>query len=240
MSEVSSETYNAYNKTEDIPDIYFEVNKKIFKDTNLSTDLDKALHIASWLRSNIKGGSGLSLSSDIALKTMLDGKGGVCSDISQVYNNFCVINNILVREWGITIIPFNKEYGGHAANEIFSKELDKWVLIDVSKCIVFYRKDTIEPLSVLEVFRSNKDLRYHSFLKDIKNDEQIINYYFNTSAAPFLISNYKNKVYDKFLNNNFSKLPVFIVHFLVYLTGNSYHYKFPLNDYRNLFKSTLS
>lgn len=239
-SEVASETYNSHNESKDIPDVYFEVNKKIFKDVNFSTDLEKALHIACWLRKNIKGGPGLSLSSGLALKTMLAGKGGVCSDISQVYNNFCVINNLLVREWGITIVPFNKKYGGHAANEVFSKELNKWVLIDVSKCISFYINDKDNPLSVLEVFQSHKDLKYNPFLREIKDDEQIKNYYFNLAATPFLISKYKNKVYDKFLSRNSSKLPVFMVHFLVYLTGNSYHYKFPLNDYRNMFKPSVS
>ncbi|WP_405569774.1 hypothetical protein [Winogradskyella sp. Asnod2-B02-A] len=239
-SEVASETYNSYNKAKDIPEYYFEVNKEVFKDVNFTTDLEKAMHLACWLRKNIKGGSGLSLSSDLALRTMLEGKGGVCSDISQVYNNFCVINNLLVREWGITTIPFNKKYGGHATNEIFSKELNKWVLIDVSKCILFHRIDNEKPLSVLEVFQAKEQLRYDPFLKEIKDDKQIKIYYFGASATPFLISKYKNKVYDKFLTKNSSKLPVFIVHFLVYLTGNSYHYKFPLNDYRNMFKSTIS
>lgn len=234
--EVINETYNAYNAIEDIPEIFFDINNEIFKDTKIETDLEKAIHIAAWLRKNIKGGPGLSMPSDLALTTMLGGMGGVCSDISQVYNNFCVINKIPVKEWGITILPFNKKYGGHAANEIFSKELNKWVLIDVSKCIIFYTSESNEPLSTLEVFSTPKDLRYNPFLKEIKDDKQIQNYYFNEAAAPFLISNYKNKVYDKFLRGGNSKIPIFLIHFLVYLTGNSYHYKFPLNDYKKMFK----
>ena len=43
---------------------------------------------------------GLSVPSEEALKIMLAGKGGVCSDMVQIFNNFCVINDIKVREWG--------------------------------------------------------------------------------------------------------------------------------------------
>jgi len=236
-SEVDEETYNSCNSVEDIPNIYFEVNKRIFKDVNPTTDLGKAKHISSWLRENIKGGPGLSFSSDDALEAMLDGKGGVCSDMSQVYNNFCVINDILVKEWGITVIPFDKNYGGHSANEIFSKELNKWVLIDVSRCITFYTFNKEKPLSALEVFYLDKNLKYDAFLNEIKDETQIKNYYFNSAATLFLISNYKNKVYDKYLKRFNSKFPIFFVHFYIYLIGKSYKYKFPLDDYRNMFKS---
>jgi hypothetical protein len=239
-TEVTEETYNSCNPIDEIPEIYFEINAKIFKDIAITNDLDKAKHIACWLRQHIIGGPGLSLSSDIALVTMLEGNGGVCSDFSQIYNNFCVINNILVKEWGITVIPFDKKYGGHATNEIFSKELNKWILIDVSKCVLFYTHNKQEPLSTLEVFYSNENLKYDAFFAEIKDDTQIRNYYFNAAAAPFLISNYRNKVYDRYLKNFNSRVPIFFIHFFIYLSGNSYKYKFPLDDYRNMFKSTNS
>ncbi len=238
--EVDNETYNSFNSIEDIPEIYFEVNKRIFEGVNSGTDIEKATHIARWLRSNIKGGRGLSLASDSALSAMLNGEGGVCSDLSQVYNNFCVINNILVKEWGITVIPFDKKYGGHAANEFFSKELNKWVLIDVSRCITFYTFSKDKPLSALDVFYLHDGLKYDAFLQDIDDDTQIKNYYFNPSATPFLISNYRNKIYDKYLKFFNSKIPVFFVHFFIFLIGKSYKYKFPLHDYRKMFKSGKS
>lgn len=233
--EVLSETYNSHNSVKDIPEIYSEINKEIFKNVHLSTDLEKALHISSWLRKHVKGGSGLSLPSDLALHKMLAGEGGVCSDVSQVFNNFCVINDILVKEWGITVFPFDKKYGGHAANEVFCKTLKKWVLIDVSKCIIFYRTGIKEPLSTLEIFDTPKDFKFHPFCRDIKDDEQIKIYYFNEAAVPFLICDYKNKIYDRFLRPTAFKIPVFIIHFFVYMTGHSYHYKFPLNDYKTMF-----
>ena len=239
-AEADEETYNFYNPKADIPPIYFEINKRIFDGVTLNANLDKAKHISRWLRKHIKGGPGLSLPSDLALSAMLEGKGGVCSDMSQVYNNFCVINDIPVKEWGITVIPFDKKYGGHAANEIFSKELNKWILIDVSRCITFYTYSKDRPLSALEVFYLDEGLKYDAFYEDIEDDLQIQNYYFNQSATPFLISNYNNKVYDKYLKFFNAKIPIFFVHFYIYLIGKSYKYKFPLHDYRKMFKSRKS
>jgi hypothetical protein len=40
--------------------------------------------------------------------------------------------------------------GGTFFNEIYSKELQKWILIDVAKCIYFYNSDS-RPLSVSEL-----------------------------------------------------------------------------------------
>jgi len=45
-------------------------------------------------------------------------------------------------------------------------------------------------------------------------------------SIPFLITDYNNRVYDAFLKK-FNFLPVSIVHGLVYLTGKSYHFRFP-------------
>lgn len=238
--QTNLDTYNAINKKEDIPKLYHEINAKIFETGIPNTDLEKAIKIAVWLLKNIKGGRGLSLSSEEVLKIMLDGKGGVCSDIAQVFNNFCVINDIKVKEWGITTIPFNRNYGGHSANEIFSKELNKWVLIDVSKGITIYTENNENPLSIIELYKANKTpakIFYKSFIDSVKvNMSQIDNYYLNSTATPFLISNYSNKTYDRFLNIFRPYLPVFIIHFFVFVMNKSYHYKFPLNDYRKMFE----
>lgn len=240
ITRLEKECYNSDNAKGVIPSFFYEINEKIFEHEKPNSDLDKAIYIALWLRKHIKGGKGLSLASDVALRAMINGNGGVCSDMSQIFNNFCVINDIRVREWGITIIPFDKKYGGHATNEIFSKEMGKWILIDISKCILFYYNNKNEPLSLFEVFTSNRAHKYYSFYKKIESDTQIKNYYYNKRATPFLISRYQNSVYDKYLRKNNSKYPVFFVHFYIYLIGKSYKYKFPLRDYRKMFKSSFS
>ncbi|MDG4714304.1 transglutaminase domain-containing protein [Winogradskyella marincola] len=240
INRLDKDCYNRENSKTVVPEFFYEINKKIFEHYKPEKDVDKAVLIALWLRKHIKGGRGLSLASDEALKAMINGDGGVCSDMSQIFNNFCVINDIKVREWGITIVPFNKKYGGHATNEIFSKELGKWVIIDVSKSILFYYEDNNEPLSLFQVFTSNGSHRYSSFYKEIEDNTQILNYYYNKRATPFLISSYRNSLYDKYLKKNNSKYPVFFVHFYIYLIGKSYKYKFPLRDYRKMFRFSFS
>ena len=236
QNQTHKETYNAINHKKDIPSYFYEINDRIFENFNVDSDIEKAKHIASWLRKHIKGGPGLSVSSEEALKIMLKGKGGVCSDMVQVFNNFCVINDILVKEWGITTIPFNREFGGHAVNEIYSKELEKWVLLDISRCIMFIREDNNEPLSAIELFsEAKRNFKYDAFLFDKLDDSQINNYYYNPIAEPFLICNYRNKIYDKYLNTLRPHAPVFFIHFLIFIMRKSYHYKFPLNDYKNMF-----
>ena len=237
LDGIESESYNDFNPKDKIPKHFYAINDKIFSDSSSGTDLDKAKQIAIWLRENIRGGRGLSLASDEALKEMIAGNGGVCSDMSQIFNNFCVINDIKVREWGITIIPFDKKFGGHATNEIYCSDLGKWIMMDVSKSILFYLPNDSVPLSLKEVFTSKLKHTYSPFYGNIKNDIQIKNYYFNSKATPFLISRYNNNLYDKFLRKNNARLPIFFIHFYIYLIGKSYKYKFPLRDYRAMFKS---
>ena len=82
------------------------------------------------------------------------------------------------------------------------------------------------------------------FLIDLKTEKQEVNLtnfnkkkqldenhvrdlYFNPNSFPFLITHYCNKTYDTFLDT-FEFLPESIIHGLVYLTGQSYLYEFPI------------
>lgn len=175
---------------------------------------------------------------------MISGLGGVCSDMAQIFNNFCVINNIKVREWGTTSAPFNKKFGGHSFNEVFISELDKWVLIDVSYNIFFY-SDSDTPLSVVEMFmkkRLNRKVTYKSFNDSFEvADENIYKNYLNKFTVPFLICGYRNATYDWYLKKARPFLPIFAIHFFILLTGKSYYYQFPLDNYRRIFtKPVLS
>lgn len=234
VEQITKDCYNSINLKEDIPQLFFDINSKMMDEIGVITDIEKAKHISIWLDNHIKGGSGLSLSSERALQFMLNGQGGVCSDLAQVFNNFCVINNIQVREWGITERPFNRNFGGHSVNEIYSKEYDKWILIDVAKGVLFFKNSDDIPLSTLELFEANKTSQafsYKSFFGgDKRKDKQIDKNYFNSLAVPFLISNYHNKTYDKFLNRLRPKIPVFIIHFILFILNKSYHYKFPVSQ----------
>ena len=59
--------------------------------------------------------------------------------------------------------------------------------------------------------------------------------YLNSDIVPFLICNYSNTVYDRFLRFLRPHIPVFIVHFLILIIGKSYHYRFPLDNYKRIF-----
>nr|WP_321223026.1 transglutaminase-like domain-containing protein [uncultured Psychroserpens sp.] len=239
IEDIKEQSYNAKNHIKDIPHYFNEVNDIIFKDGKPNNDVDLVKQLSVWLQNNIKGGPGLSEPSDEALKIMLSGKGGVCSDMAQVFNNFCVINNIQVREWGNTRAPFSNDYGGHSFNEFYSNTLNKWILIDVSYSLFFYANNKTEPLSVLEIydfFPDPNEVYFETFNSSKKIDEKnIIKNYLHPDTVPFLICNYSNKTYDAFLKRTRPHIPVFITHFAIFLVGKSYYYRFPLSDYKKIF-----
>ncbi|PRZ24066.1 transglutaminase domain-containing protein [Flavobacterium granuli] len=233
---IESFCYNSINPKKDIPLIYLQLNPSIFpqEKSNLN-DFKKALKIAKWLRNQVKGGPGLGKSSETALLKMMNGEGGVCSDFSQVYNNFCVVNDIKVREWGLKIVSKDATTsGGHSFNEVYSNELQKWFIIDVAKSIYFYHLDSNVPLSVFELLdlkKENKEIQFFNFNKKITPDDQRIqNLYLISNSFPFLITNYCNKTYDYFLNK-MAVFPESLIHGLVFLLGKSYAFEFPDNKH---------
>lgn len=227
--ELSDISYNTYNPIESIPEIYHESNKLIFKNTKEDlTDFDKAITIATWLRNNVRGGKGLGTNSTDALKLMLHGGYGVCSDFCQVYNNFCVINNLKVREWGLKKIGSHVD--GHAFNEFYSKELDKWIFIDVSKSLFFVQSDDPDkvPISVLDLYPvDGKKLNIKSVCFNARfsqEDKMIDKFYFSDMYKAFVIDNYVNSLYDKYLTR-YEKFPIPFIHGMLILLNKSYVYK---------------
>ncbi|MCX7549076.1 transglutaminase-like domain-containing protein [Xanthomarina sp. F1114] len=235
---IDSISYNTWNKKEDIPEYFQEMNAKIFERGKPDSDLERVKHLVSWLCAHTRVGPGLSEPSAKALETMVYGKGGVCSDMAQIFNNFCVINDIQVREWGTTSAPFSRDNGGHSFNEVYIKELQKWVLIDPSLGMLFYNEQEA-PLSVVDMYqlvRGGQKVHFRSFITDKRIEETQVNKnYLNPDITPFLICDYRNKTYDRYLKIARPYLPVFVIHFFVYLSGKSYHYKFPLDDYKRIF-----
>lgn len=233
INRINNFCYNTLNRTADIPAFYFDLNLLIFGNKKIIlSDLDKAIQIAIWLRNCIKGGPGLGQASELALRKMMNGEGGVCSDFSQVYNNFCVINDLKVKEWGLKICsndPCLK--GGHAFNEIYSKELQKWILIDVYKSVLFYANHHPNPLSVIDLLYLKKEKQkifFSSFNKRTDVNPKIINdLYLDANSVPFVITNYNNKTYDYYLNK-LKFLPMPVTHGFLYLTGKSYFFEFPV------------
>lgn len=235
-NHIESFTYNNINKKSDMPNIYFELNNLIFAKVKKDlSDVEKAQKIAVWLRNHVKGGPGLGNSSETALRKMINGEGGVCSDFSQVFNNFCVINDLKVKEWGLKILTKDpKITGGHSFNEVYSKEFQKWIIIDVAKSILFYNSNPSIPLSVFDLIhlkKENHEIGFSKFNKKITVDPKRINdLYLFSDSFPFVITNYSNKTYDYYLDK-LEFLPESIIHGLLFLAGKSYAFEFPTYNY---------
>ena len=224
--------FNDVNTVLEIPKVYFDINQQI--NLHQETDeLEKAIEIGRFLRKNISGGAGLGLSSEQTLQKMLDGKGGVCSDFSQIFNIFCLINQIKVKEWGCIDRFYNTRFG-HSFNEIYSTAKKKWIAIDIHKSVIFAGPDNVNPLSALELFtslRNGNQLNFILFSAYIPIKLERIYSVYSKTTIPFVISNYKNKVYDYFLNK-FKKYPPFMINGLMILLGKNHDFVFMLDNYK--------
>jgi hypothetical protein len=232
IKTIESFCYNDINKKNNIPKLFFEINNLIFSDENKAlSDLDKAIKISIWLKNNIKGGPGLGKSSTTALIKMMQGEGGVCSDISQIFSNFCVINDIKVKEWGMKSLSSDPRIsGGHSFNEIYCNTFQKWIMIDAAKSILLYDSDKKIPLSAVEYIKfkaENKKIIIASTLsKEDVNDANAYQIYLLSNSSPFVITNYNNKTYD-YLLDRLDFLPVSIIHGILFLIGKGYKFEFP-------------
>jgi hypothetical protein len=226
--------YNDINKPSEVTPLYFEVNSKM----NLAPQMDafeKALAISTYLRTNIKGGPGLSLSSDKTLRYMLEGKGGVCNDFSQVFNNFCLINDIRVKEWNC-VDRFFKTQFGHTFNEIYSPRYQKWIAIDVHQTFYFTAENDDTPLSTIEVFKRARNGQRNVFRFFVPGYEpqsldRLENIY-GPTAIPFLTMNYHNSVIDRYMDKFRGKFPVFIISTILILLRKNFHFLFVLDNYK--------
>lgn len=232
LKAIENFCYNDINKKNNISPLFFEINNLIFTEkSNKLNDFEKASTIAIWLKNNIKGGAGLGKSSTIALQKMMNGEGGVCSDFSQIYSNFCVINDIKVKEWGMKNLSNDPTVsGGHSFNEIYCTKFQKWIMIDVAKSIYLYHKNKDIPISTLEYMHLKKEKKEIA-IASINATGSVINNNVNnifllSNSLPFVITNYDNKIYDYYLDK-LDFFPVSIVHGILILIGKGYFFEFP-------------
>ena len=226
--------FNSINEKKHIAPLFKTTFNKIeLKD---QTDLQNSLTIAKFLTQKIIGGPGLGLSSDAALQKMLTGKGGVCSDFSQIYNVFCLMAGIKVREYGVVEKFYNPKFG-HTFNEIYCKDLQKWVMVDVGKGIYYNDQLTGNALSAAELFlqlRNNKKPEVSYFITKKENCSRIEQIY-NAESIPFLITNYCNKTYDYYFNKYQDKVPGFLINFWLIVLRKNFKFSFMLDDYKKFF-----
>lgn len=232
LESIEKFCYNDINTKNNIPKLFWEINDLIFfgvsKEIN---DFEKSKTISLWLKNHIKGGPGLGKSSTTALSKMIKGEGGVCSDISQIFSNFCVINDIKVKEWGMkSLSPDPKISGGHSFNEIYCNTFQKWIMIDAAKSILLYDSDKKIPLSALEYIQLKAESK-KIIISNIVTAEEVMDtnsnqIYLLSNSSPFVITNYNNKAYD-YLFDKLDFLPVSIIHGILFLIGKGYKFEFP-------------
>lgn len=230
--DINDFCYNDINTKSTIPKLFFKINNLIFSGIAKElTDFEKAKIISIWLRNNIKGGPGLGKSSTTALLKMMNGEGGVCSDISQIFSNFCVINDLKVKEWGLKSLSTDARVsGGHSFNEVFCTEFQKWIMIDAAKSIILYHSSKNVPLSTLEYIQL-KEEKKEIVITSIVTNEAVIDansnqIYLLSNSSPFVITNYDNKMYD-YLFDKLDFFPESILHGILILIGKGYKFEFP-------------
>lgn len=226
------ECFGDVNAKKDIRPLFFEVNTQF----NLNpewTARQKARHMGEFLRSRTKAGPALSLSSEETLRGMLFGSGGVCGDFSLVFNVFCLLNDIPSREYNVVDQMYNPRYG-HTFNEIYDRDLGKWIAIDVHKGIWF--SDTRgRLLSVKELFSRLKKaepvgLDYYSDYRPPKPERLPLVY--SQDAVAYLVARYRLSKIDPFLDRA-KGVPMAVSTMLMVITGKSYRFQFITHDYRS-------
>lgn len=228
-----NESYNTYNKKEDIHPIFFEDNPLTEAEQKQST-MVKVIKIAEHFNDFFKRGPGLGYSSKDSYITMRYKRGGVCSDYAQVFINFCIINDIKVREWGVKGDP-EKTGGGHSFNEFYSEELKKWILIDIHNGVFIKNKSSLELLSVTQLVDymsgfNAENLEFEVMVDDRKGSDLdfLSKYFFDPKNVFFLITNYRVKKMDSILR--FQKhLPLIVMHMILIVLGRYFNYRFYVN-----------
>lgn len=224
--------FNDINTLESIPKLYFEVNAKIPLDPN-QDDLSRAITIATYLRKVVRGGPGIGLSSERTLSLMLEGKGGVCSDFAQIFNIFCFINTIRVKEWGIVDSLYKGKFG-HAFNEIYSSELQQWIAIDIHKGILFLDEKNKKYFSTLGLFqhlRAGNRLKVKYFSEYVCPNSERTPMIYSSTSIPFLIENKPNSVTDYYYNK-LQNAPILLINTLLVLLNKNQTLIFILDNYR--------
>lgn len=215
-----------------VPQIYFEVNTAINLDPKRD-EYDKAIQIGKHLRTHMKGGPGIGLSSKKTLEKMLNNEGGVCSDFSQIFNLFCLINDIKVREWGC-IDRFYRTRYGHSFNEIYSTQRQQWIAIDIHKAIVFTDENgaLLSAVDLFKTLRAHKRVEFVHYSDYISRDHDRTTLVYAAHTIPFIIGNNKSEVTDRYFEMYQERLSPILIHMMILLRRKNHKFIFVMDNYK--------
>jgi hypothetical protein len=134
------------------PSFFVAIAKKLLP-IQLSREpaLDMAIRIARHLRATSRHGEPIQANTRQTYEKIVTGQGGYCSDYTQVFTALALAAGLSVREWGFA---WEDMANGHAFNEIWVAELNKWVFIDSFVSFYVIDANTAVPMSALE-FRNS-------------------------------------------------------------------------------------
>jgi hypothetical protein len=111
-------------------------------------DWEKALALAGMLTRNARDKGPIQSDLVTAYRGIVDEGRGYCADFTEVYLGLAVAAGLLAREWGFSFDGFGGH--GHAVIEVFDRQRDKWVFLDVYNNFHAVDAASGEPLSALE------------------------------------------------------------------------------------------
>lgn len=225
--------FDTKNTIDAIPKLYFDVNEKMKIDPT-QDEFEKALTIGKYIRKASKVGPGIGLSSKKTLETMLAGKGGVCSDFSQIFNVFCFINGIKVKEWG-SVDSLYKPKFGHSFNEIYSTKQQKWIAIDIHKSILFKDIENNNYFSVMDLFnglRNGNQLHAYHYSDYVSKNPERLPFVYSKITIPFLIVHKDNAIVDYYYDKLHPSLPSTLINFLLIIVRKNQTFLFVLDNYK--------
>lgn len=166
-------------------------------------DFQRAMQLARHLVSNKEDGGGIRSGDTFLTYDEIQNGKGYCADYSRVFTAMAVSAGIPVRAWGFGFDGFGS---GHAFNEIYDKDMGKWILIDSFYSLYVVEESTGTPLSVLEFqeilvdgreIQDTKIMPIEPAKFAFKTSERAINYYRKGSDQFYLNWGHNAFSYDE-------------------------------------------
>ena len=142
--------YNRKFSTEEISQGLLLLNRFAGIDT-LSADRDKVVNIAVWLYKSFHRQLGTPADSLSGLAPLLQYKSLVsdtekqlmCGQFQAMFGFFCTAAGLKNRYVEVVPLSAANSSGYHEVNEVWLAEVKKWVMVDVTRNFLLFRKDSL-------------------------------------------------------------------------------------------------